>query len=256
MEHINLAIYAYSSVNTLLLFKALLLLTVAILNIGFMILVIFVQRRNTAATWAWVAAIALVPIGGFIIYMLVGQDSRKQKVFLDKSEEDDRLLAAYQKQHLGASEGEATYDNHVTIFHNGVTKFDALLQDIANAKESIFVQYYILRGDEVGQRLVNALAARAADGLNVRLLVDGMGCRSTPKEIYQPLLDAGGQLALFLPPVPVRINFRNHRKIAVIDSKIAYLGGSNIGKEYLGQTERFGNWRDTHMRMTAAAWPH
>ena len=250
MDYMLLTVDGYAAVNTLLLVKALLILSIAILNIGFMILVIFVQRRNTAATWAWVAAIALVPIGGFVIYMLVGQDSRKKKVFLEKSAEDDRLLEAYQKLGLGAKEGEMTTDNHVTLFHNGVTKFEALLKDIEEAKESIFVQYYIFRGDEVGQKLIGALAKRAADGLNVRLLVDGMGCGSTPKEVYQPLLDAGGQLALFLPPVPVRINFRNHRKIAVIDSQIAYLGGSNIGKEYLGQHKRFGNWRDTHMRMT------
>ena len=244
-------IYTHFNINTMLLVKALLIMFIAIFNIGFMIFVIFVQRRNTAATWAWVAAIALVPIGGFIIYMLVGQDSRKQKVFLEKSEDDNTLLGAYQG--LGASEGEVTGDNHATLFHNGVTKFESLLKDIAEAKASIFVQYYILRGDEVGETLINALARRASDVLEVRLLVDGMGCRATPKEIYQPLLDAGGQLALFLPPVPVRLNFRNHRKIAVIDGTVAYLGGSNIGREYLGKAERFGNWRDTHMRITGGA---
>jgi len=227
------------------------MLLVTIINFAFMIFVIFVQRRNTAATWAWVVAIALVPIGGFIVYMIIGQDSRKQKVFLQKSEEDEKLLAAY--QNLGANEGEVTEDNRVTLFHDGVTKFEALLNDIANAQETIFVQYYILRGDEVGQELINALAKRAADGLEVRLMVDGMGCAATPKEMYQPLMDAGGQLALFLPPVPVRINFRNHRKIVVIDSSVAYLGGSNIGREYLGRAKRFGNWRDTHMRITGGA---
>ncbi|MCL2286816.1 MAG: cardiolipin synthase [Firmicutes bacterium] len=239
------------NINTLLLIKLLLLAFVAVLNIAFMIFVIFVQRRNTAATWAWVAAIALVPIGGFVVYMLVGQDSKKQKVFLKKSEDDDKMLLAYQG--LGANEGEITDNNQVTLFHNGVTKFESLLKDIAEAKETIFVQYYIMRGDEVGHELINALAARAKDGLVVRLLVDSMGCRTTPREMYQPLLDAGGQLALFLPPVPVRINFRNHRKIAVIDGSVAYLGGSNIGREYLGRAERFGNWRDTHMRIIGGA---
>jgi len=222
-----------------------------LINIAFMIFVIFVQRRNTAATWAWVVAIALLPIGGFVIYMVFGQDSRKQKVFLKKWEADNKLLASYRG--LGAIEGETTTDNRAMLFHDGVTKFDALLQDIANAKTFIFVQYYILRGDETGQELIEALARRAKDGLEVRLLIDGMGCRATPKEMYQPLLDAGGQLALFLPPVPVRINFRNHRKIVTIDGNIAYLGGANIGKEYLGKSERFGNWKDSHMRLTGGA---
>jgi len=224
---------------------------VTAINIIFIIFVIVVQRRNTAATWAWVVGIALVPIAGFIVYMIIGQDSRKQKVFLKKSEEDDKLLTAYQG--LGANEGETTNNNRITLYHDGVVKFDALLNDIANAEKTIFIQYYILRGDEAGETLINALAQRAKDGLEVRLLIDGMGCSATPKDMYQPLLDAGGKLALFLPPVPVRINFRNHRKIAVIDGTVAYLGGSNIGMEYLGRKERFGNWRDTHMRLTGGA---
>ena len=227
---------------------------ITVINFAFMIFVIFVQRRNTAATWAWVAAIALVPIGGFIIYMIVGQDSRKQKVFLKKSEEDEAIFNQYQK--LGEdfkSEGEMTTDNRVTLYHDGVVKFDALLADIENATHTIFVQYYILRGDDTGARLVNALAKKAAEGLEVRLLIDGMGCQATNKDLFDPLLDAGGQLALFLPSVPVRINFRNHRKIVVIDGQVAYLGGSNIGDEYLGLTKRFGNWRETHMRITGGA---
>jgi len=226
---------------------------VTAINFIFMVFVIFVQRRNTAATWAWVVAIALVPIGGFIVYMVFGQDSRKQKVFLKKWKDDIALLASYQDGNLGANEGEPTEDNRVTLYHDGITKFEALLHDIAKAREFIFVQYYIVRGDEVGRELIDALASRAKEGLTVRLLVDGMGCRTTPREMYQPLLDAGGQLALFLPPVPVRINFRNHRKIAVIDGKLAYLGGSNIGREYLGKSKRFGNWRDSHMRITGSA---
>ena len=229
------------------------MLLIAIINFSFMVFVIFVQRRNTAATWAWVVAMALVPIGGFVVYMIVGQDSRKQKVFLHKSEQDEELLAEYQRLGLGADEGEATYDNRVTLYHDGITKFDALLDDIANAKDFIFVQYYILRGDAAGAQLIDALARRAKDGLTVRLLIDGMGCSATPKDMYKPLLEAGGQMAVFLPPVPVRINFRNHRKIVVIDGNVAYLGGSNIGVEYLGMSERFGNWKDSHMRLTGSA---
>jgi len=226
---------------------------VTVINFIFMVFVIFVQRRNTAATWAWVVAIALVPIGGFIVYMVFGQDSRKQKVFLQKWRNDIALKTSYQDGSLGAIEGELTENNRATLYHDGVTKFEALLHDITNAKDFIFVQYYIVRGDEVGQELIDALASRAKEGLTVRLLVDGMGCRTTPREIYRPLIDAGGQLALFLPPVPVRINFRNHRKIAVIDGNVAYLGGSNIGREYLGKSKRFGNWRDSHMRITGGA---
>ena len=232
---------------------AFLLIFVLVLNIGFMFIVIFVQRRNTAATWAWVVAIAMLPIAGFIVYMIIGQDSRKQKVFLLKSDNDDELHSIYKKMNIGADEGDATDDNQITLFHDAGVKFDALLEDIGNAKEYVFVQYYIVRGDEIGRRLVDCMAAKAKEGLDVRLLVDGMGCAFTDKDTFQPLMDAGGKLGLFLPPVPVRINFRNHRKLAVIDSRLAYIGGSNIGKEYLSMGERFNNWRDTHMRLTGGA---
>ena len=231
---------------------SLLLISVLILNISFMFIVIFAQRRNTAATWAWMVAIAILPIAGFAIYMLIGQDSRKQKVFLEKSDHDDELHSAYKEMSLGAGEGDTTYDNQLTLFHDGSAKFDAILEDIANAKEYVFVQYYILRGDEVGRHMVRQLAKKAMEGVEVRLLLDGMGCTFTSRDTYQPLLDAGGKLGLFLPPVPVRINYRNHRKLAVIDGAVAYIGGSNIGKEYLGMGE-LGNWRDTHMRLTGGA---
>jgi len=217
-----------------------------------MFIVIFAQRRNTAATWAWMVAVAILPIAGFVVYMIIGQDSRKQKVFLEKSDHDNELHRIYEENGLGAGEGDTTEDNQITLYHNGNAKFDAILEDIANAREYIFIQYYILRGDETGRHLVRQLAQKAMEGVEVRLLLDGMGCAFTPKDTYQPLLDAGGKLGLFLPPVPVRINFRNHRKLAVIDGTVAYIGGSNIGKEYLGMGE-LGNWRDSHMRLTGGA---
>ena len=214
-----------------------------------MLFVIFIQRRNTAATWAWLSAIALLPIGGFFLYMIFGQDSQKQRVFLKKNMEDEALQKRYESMG-GAIEGETTEDNRILLFHDGISKFDALLADIENAKEFIFVQYYILRGDKTGKILLDKLTERARAGVEVYLLVDGMGCGFTSFRIYQPLMEANGFLGRFLPPVPVRINFRNHRKIVIIDKNIAYLGGANIGDEYLGKKERFGEWRDTHMRLT------
>jgi len=225
---------------------------ITLLNIGFMLFVIFIQRRNTAATWAWISAIALLPIGGFFLYMIFGQDSRKQRVFLKKSMEDEALQECYESMG-NAIEGEITDDNRVMLFHDGVSKFDVLLADIENAKEFIFIQYYILRGDTTGKLLINKLTERARAGVEVYLLVDGMGCSFTSHKIYQPLIEAGGFLGRFMPPVPVRINFRNHRKIVVIDKHIAYLGGANIGDEYLGKKKRFGEWRDTHMRLTGGS---
>jgi cardiolipin synthase len=229
------------------------MLLVTIINYFLIAYVIFVQRRNTAATWAWIVAMAFLPIFGFVLYLMGGQDSRKQRVFMEKYKDDAAIHAKYAELNAGTGEGETTHDNQLKLFYDGKTKFDALLDDIANAKEYIFVQYYIFRGDEIGRRLVRKLAERAMDGLDVRLLVDGTGCSFTPKDTYAPLINARGRLGMFLPPFLMRINYRNHRKLAVIDGKIAYLGGSNIGKEYLGMSERFGFWRDSHMRLTGGA---
>jgi len=222
---------------------------ITIVNYFLIAYVIFVQRRNTAATWAWIVAMAFIPIGGFILYLIGGHDGRKQKVFMEKYRTDALLHAAYREANMGADEGEVTHDNQITLYHDGKAKFDALLEDIENAADYIFIQYYIFRGDEIGRRLVRKLAERAMDGLDVRLLVDGTGCYFTPKDVYEPLINARGRLGLFLPPFLTRINYRNHRKLAIIDGKVAYLGGSNIGKEYMSLSERFGFWRDSHMRL-------
>jgi len=232
---------------------AFLLIFILILNTSFMFIVIFAQRRNTAATWAWTVAVAILPIAGFVVYMIIGQDRRKQKVFLIKSDNDDVIHTSYKELNLGVGEGVTTTDNQITLFHEGTAKFDALLDDIVGAKKYIYMQYYILRGDEFGRHMIRQIAKRAEEGIDVRLLVDGMGCAFTPKETFQPLLDAGGKLGLFLPPVPVRINFRNHRKLAIIDGEVAYIGGANIGMEYISLGDKFGNWRDTHMRFTGGA---
>ncbi|MCL2604606.1 MAG: cardiolipin synthase [Defluviitaleaceae bacterium] len=229
------------------------MLFVTIVNYLLIAYVIFVQRRNTAATWAWIVAMAFLPIFGFILYLMGGQDIRKQRVFLQKYNDDSLMHRVYREMGLGADEGDTTHDNRITLFYDGKTKFDALLEDIAKAREYIYIQYYIFRGDEIGRRLVRKLAERAMDGLDVRLLVDGTGCYFTAKDTFKPLTNARGKLGLFLPPFLMRLNYRNHRKLAVIDGEIAYLGGSNIGKEYLGMSERFGFWRDSHMRLTGGA---
>jgi len=101
--------------------------------------------------------------------------------------------------------------------------------------------------------VMDALVAKAKEGVEVRLLVDGMGCFFTPNRFFDQLRKAGGHVAIFLPRAIIRINYRNHRKICVIDGKSGYIGGFNIGREYIGLSKRFGYWRDTHMRLVGDA---
>jgi len=256
------------------------------LNIIFGLIVMFYERRNPVVTWAWLMVIALIPFFGFIIYMLVGLDSRKYRVFASKSRRDERIYEEFiaadgnkflQEQadvisrknilnipgseylndmiYLNFFSGNGAYtdNNHVKLFYDGVSKLDEMLKDIRQAKRFIHLEYYIIRNDETGNRLIEALAEKAEQGVDVRLLADGMGCLFTPHRLFKPLIKAGGHMAYFLSPHFIRINFRNHRKICVLDGAIGYIGGLNIGNEYLGLVKRFGYWRDTHLKLKGDA---
>ena len=257
-----------------------------VLNIVFGLIVVFYERRNPVVTWAWLMVITLIPYIGFLIYLLVGLDSRKYRVFAFKAKKDEDIFDQFlqidgnkflQEQadvisrknilnvpgseylndmiYLNFFSGNGAYtdNNNVKLFFNGVTKFDEMLKDIRHAKRFIHLEYYIIRNDETGQRLIEALAEKAAQGIDVRLLADGMGCLFTPRRLFKPLVKAGGHVAYFLSPHFIRINFRNHRKICVLDGCIGYIGGLNIGNEYLGLVKHFGYWRDTHVKLKGNA---
>jgi len=252
---------------------------------------VFYERRNPAATWAWLMVIALIPIGGFFIYLILGRDGRKYRVFAEKTRYDEALLVSYLEMddnvdtfwrqqtryvtqenimqmqgaehmndlvYLNFFAGNAAFssNNKLELYHDGNSAFESLIEDISNAKHFVHIQYYIFRNDSTGRRLVDALAKKASEGLEVRLLIDGTGNVFNPSSLYRPLIAAGGHLSVFLPPHFIRLNFRNHRKIAVMDGVIGHIGGMNIGDEYLGLSKRFGYWRDTHLRMTGDGVNH
>ena len=148
-----------------------------------------------------------------------------------------------------------TSDNKVSIITDGNHMFESLLQDIREAKSTINIQYFIIKNDRVGRKLIETLTEKAAEGLEVRLLIDALGGRqfSDHSRVIKQFKEAGGKIAYFFAPkfkfLNLRLNYRNHRKIVVIDGHIGYIGGFNIAKEYLGQKKKFGYWRDTHLRM-------
>ncbi|MCL2462501.1 MAG: cardiolipin synthase, partial [Defluviitaleaceae bacterium] len=254
-----------------------------LINAVFGVAVVFYERRNPAVTWAWLAVIVLAPYIGFIIYLIFGTGGRKHKAFQDKARHDEKIYSDYvdmdvneglhMREQLervnalgGGRLGEVIYlnyysgngvlteNNELKIYDDGNAKFEAFLRDIEAAERYIHLQYYIVRDDGLGRRVVDALTRKAEEGVDVRFLVDGMGCWWTSDKLFKPLADAGGHWAEFLPPgILLRLNFRNHRKIAVIDGKIGYIGGLNIGDEYLGLSQRFGSWLDKHLRITGEA---
>ncbi|MCM3718438.1 cardiolipin synthase [Fictibacillus phosphorivorans] len=131
--------------------------------------------------------------------------------------------------------------------------FDALFEDIKNAVEYIHIQFYILRDDELGQELCSLLIQKAQKGVEVRLLVDCLGSHGIKNETIQSLKQAGIHFQKSnkpgFPYFLYRLNHRNHRKVVIIDGNIGYIGGYNIGNEYIGKDTKLGDWRDYHLRL-------
>ncbi|GGK06251.1 major cardiolipin synthase ClsA [Lentibacillus kapialis] len=240
-------------------------------NIIFALAIIFFERQHPSTTWAWLMVLVFLPIVGFILYLIFNQNFSKKKMFYwadrekigikEKIAEQIETIkngsfpfksansAAYKDNiymHLVNDESLFTQDNAVAIYTDGREKFDALLHDIAHATDHIHIQYYIIHEDGLGKELVNALTEKAEQGVHVRVLYDYMGSRGISSHFYKELKRAGGLVEVFFPHF--HLNYRNHRKLAIIDGTIGYIGGFNVGDEYLGLDKKFGYWRDTHLR--------
>lgn len=248
------------------------------LNILLAISVVFFGRKDPRSTIFWVMVLTFIPIGGFALYLLFGQNFNKDKMFRLKERGDKRIkdYIHFQEKDIGAggftfqnwrsqdyqdliqmnlNSDEAFYteDNEVEIFYDGQEKFDRMFEDIDNATHSIDVQYYQYRRDKIGLELIKRLTKKAKEGIEVRFLVDGIGGREIRRRELAEFHEAGGKSAVFfpsiLPYVNFRINYRNHRKLVIVDDHIGYIGGFNVGDEYLGKDKKIGAWRDTHLRI-------
>jgi cardiolipin synthase len=249
-------------------------------NIILALVIIFLGRKNPSTTWAWVLVLMFIPILGFVLYLFLGQDLKRMKIFSQKEGDDlkklearytrllteesfDYMHPAVEKDmdlirlHLQNADAIFTHNNRIKILKNGQEKYPALIQALKAARQSIHMEYYIIRNDEIGREVRDILVSKAKEGIEVRLLYDGMGCLYLPKSYIQPILEAGGEAAVFYPPflphINVRVNYRNHRKITVIDGKKAFVGGLNLGDEYRGKSKKYGFWRDTHLMIEGSA---
>lgn len=200
---------------------------------------VFFQKREIYATWAWILLLFFLPIPGILLYFFTGQELRK----IGKEEEKESV-------------GKTTADNQVEIFVWGEDKFKTLLLDIERAKKEILIQYYIIRKDELLNLLEKSLLKKAEEGVKIRILYDSLGSRQIRRRDWVRMERKGIQIKKYKEnkrvPFLFSLNHRNHRKIVVIDQYISYMGGFNIGKEYLGMDPRFGQWRDTHLKITGS----
>lgn len=250
-------------------------------NMLFAIVIVFFQRRDPKSVWAWLLLLYFIPVLGFVFYLLLGQDMHKRKMFRNKEVEDhigedirrqeyrlktgdeqelDENIKGYEDlvmYNLETGSSVLTKDNDVDIFIDGNEKFRALKEDLRKAEHFIHIQYYIIKNDVVFNEIRDILIEKAAQGVEVRVLFDAMGCRSVRHSYWKKLNAKGVQTAEFFPALlrrlQLRINYRNHRKIVVIDNKVAYVGGFNVAKEYIDLDEKFGHWRDTHLRIRGSA---
>lgn len=253
------------------------------INIAFAIWTVFRSRRDIASTWAWLLVLSVFPIVGFILYLFVGrqmshdeifsiQDEQKllQAKYLEKQKklvEKHRLLPQQERLSrdrqlvnlfMSLNDSIATFDNKVHVFTDGKKKFAKLIDDINHATDHVYIEYYSFYSDNLGKRILAALEKAAERGVRVRVLYDLSGSHGTTYKFFNHLEELGGEAQAFVAAPKAhfqtpRLNFHLHRKLAIIDGQIGYIGGFNIGDQYLGEAPKFGYWRDTHLRVVGQA---
>jgi len=237
-------------------------------------IVLLTKKKEPVSTVAWVMAIVGLPYLGAFLFLVFGINrvtkrirSRQQITgrTMDRLRKlgqhhllSEEMLTPLQRtmmlvaHRVGAS--RATGGNQVKLLSDTPQAFAEIELALADAKSSIHLEYYIWQPDGVGTRLRDLLIAKAQQGVRVRFLYDGLGSMWLTHRFLQPMRDAGIKLAPFVPGQTFRerwsINLRSHRKIVVVDGRIGFTGGMNVGDEYLGKDPHFGYWRDTHLRLT------
>lgn len=260
------------------------LLALLVINTGGAVVTVFWEKKDIAVIWAWLLVLILLPGVGFILYLLVGKGINSSKIFDLKEQErlginqlaeiqkeqweKNRLIFAGEKISAGNMElprlfldidqAILTEHNYVEILTDGTEKFKVLLDDIRHAQNHVHIEYYTFYNDQIGNQVRAALEEVARRGVEVRVIYDSFGSRGTTHQFFKRLEALGGRAEPFFgtkkaPIHSPRLNYRDHRKIVVIDGRTGYIGGFNIGDQYLGRKPKFGYWRDTHLRVQGNA---
>lgn len=252
---------------------------ILVFNFLFVVLMIFRERKKPEIIVSWLLLVCFLPIVGFVFYVLFGSglSFKNKKMLRRKIFYDDKYQNFYRqvveeetvikskrvsnliKYNLINSKAVPTFNNNIKFFVDGKAKIESLIDDIKKAKHSINMEYYIFSDDFVGEEVMQALCDKAKEGVKVKLIYDSVGCLGAPRRFFRKLKKAGGEVKEFFPPlfyirlVNLKMNYRNHRKIAVIDGKIGYVGGINIRKDHLGYKKKVSPWRDAHIRVKGQA---
>ncbi|NLH16864.1 MAG: cardiolipin synthase [Phycisphaerae bacterium] len=222
------------------------------------------ERPSTSIAWFWV--IVVVPYLGVPAYLLFGgrklrhRAKRKKKLYAaDPNHQDHPRQIRSETERILVWSGlpAAQEGNEVRLLPNGLYAYSTLLEMIQNAKESIHVMTFILGRDPVGREIIEHLCNKARSGIRVRLLLDALGSYRVRGRFLKPLLDAGGQVGIFMPMLPLHrkwsANLRNHRKITIVDGRTAMLGGMNLAGEYMGPAPDPTRWIDADFQVRGPA---
>ncbi|MDY6820080.1 MAG: cardiolipin synthase [Deferribacterota bacterium] len=231
------------------------------------ILMILSGRREARATLSWLLIVIVFPYIGALLYFIFGYPTIKMMVDV-KLKRDVNIdiyryynqLEEFEKNEKGqmilkVTNCSPTLCSNFEIFTSARDKYNRLIDDIKRAKYYIFLEYYVFRQDETGKYFIDLLARKASEGVKVYFLYDGIGAMglSIRRGFLRPLVKAGGKVGVFLSPFSLKtflkLNFRNHRKIAIVDGEVCYTGGMNIGNEYIGEVFNQSKWYDIHARF-------
>lgn len=255
-------------------------IVVVCINFLLMISMVFLEKRKPENIIAWLSALTFLPIIGFLFYIVFGSGLsvrtrrmiKKKRISerdiirnikgiqtLEEAKVDGILKDDQELVSLCYSYGSYPLPgNDIKIYTNGSDKLADLKKDLLNAKKSINIEYYIFANDKTGNDIMKILCQKAREGVDVKLIYDSIGSRKAPRRFFKKLEDAGGQVGEFFPPfmhirlINLKLNYRNHRKVVVVDGKIGYTGGINIRNDHLGLDKKLKPWRDTHIRVEGA----
>ncbi|GHV02281.1 cardiolipin synthase [Bacteroidia bacterium] len=248
-----------------------------------MVITIIHDRRDTTKSLAWIVVVSMIPFAGMALYILFGRNHRKNKIFnrkLIKDLQQIEALSSRQLKYLDELQKQSLHNNQIfgnreiitlllnnnkallttrnriDLLNNGRQAFDALIEAIAAARESIHLEYYIFENDHLGRRIGDLLMEKARSGVEVRLIYDAVGSWGLSGEYIRQMRRAGVEVRTFMPVafpwLTSRVNYRNHRKIVVVDGRVGFTGGMNIADRYLATKGRKA-WRDTHIRLEGDA---
>jgi len=256
------------------------LVFINLLQVVFIGTVILLENRNPGNTITWIFILAIFPVFGFILYIVFGRKTQGP-LFFSKHNKNNPLKQWISQQQMGFKNGNEISNqrtnseiklinlhlnagyaplmlhNHVKILLNGGEKFQELFNALESASHHIHLSYYIFKDDEIGEDVLKILSRKVTEGVEVRVLLDGMGSLSISGSFMKSMRQAGIQAEWFFPIrfpyITSKLNLRYHRKLVVVDGRTGFMGGLNIGDEYLSRDSKLGFWRDTHLKIEGEA---